>query len=124
IYSNKPAPATSFSNMSEVIGRVLTAPLLSGQPVLQESLAPRGSASGVQALVPPGMRAVTVEVSQSGGLGGLLAPGARVDVLLTTLATDPEKTMARTVVQNVVVLAVGQRMGPGKAESDREAASG
>ena len=123
IYTNKPAPANSFNNISEVVGRVLTAPLLTGQPVLQESLAPRGSATGVQALIPAGMRAVTIEVSQSGGLGGLLAPGAHVDVLLTTLAQDPDKTLARTVVQNVQVLAVGQRMGPGKAESDREAAS-
>jgi pilus assembly protein CpaB len=66
------------------------------------------------------MRAVTVEVSESGGLAGLLAPGSRVDVLLTTLAQNPEKTAARTVVQNVAVLAVGQRLGPHKIDNEKD----
>lgn len=122
--SSAKAPAHSFTAVSDLVGRVLTAPVLAGQPVLEEQLAPRGTTSGAQALVPSGMRAVTVDVNESGGVGGLLTPGSRVDVLLTAIAVDPSRTQAKTIVQNVRVLAVGQRLASaGVYEPSKETAT-
>jgi pilus assembly protein CpaB len=121
--SSAKAPAHSFTAVSDLVGRVLTAPVLAGQPVLEEQLAPRGTTSGAQALVPTGMRAVTVDVNESGGVGGLLTPGSRVDVLLTAIAVDPSRTQAKTIVQNVRVLAVGQRLAAGVYEPSKETAT-
>ena len=44
---------------------------------------PAGTSGGLQALVPPGMRAVTIEVNNVTSMSGLLVPGARVDVVAT-----------------------------------------
>jgi len=111
VASNSPTPpAHSFTRVGDVVGRVLTTAVPAGQPVLETELAPRGAASGAAALVPTGMRAITVDVNESGGVGGLLTPGSRVDVLLTAVAADPSRTQAKTIVQNVRVLAVGQRL--------------
>ena len=65
----------------------------------------------------PGMRAVTVKVSQEQGVAGFVFPGDRVDVLLAqTIAVkegsaypDDQIFTAETIVRNVRVLATDQR---------------
>ncbi|MGD8858906.1 MAG: Flp pilus assembly protein CpaB [Myxococcales bacterium] len=64
-------------------------------------------------LVPEGMRAFSVRSSR---LSDLLRPGDRVDVL----ASDGDGARrARTVAQNLLVLAVGRNLGDGRASGDR-----
>lgn len=106
-------PAGTFTTTTELVDRVTTAPLLKGQPILQSLLAPEGTAAGLSALVPKGKRAITVDVNETSGLAGMLLPGAYVDVLATiTGGGDEEGSTARTIVQNVKVMAVGQRLTP------------
>jgi Flp pilus assembly protein CpaB len=71
-------------------------------------MAAEGTAGGLQALVPDGMRAVTVEVSESSGLAGLLVPGCHVDIV-STLKKGHE-SVSRTIVENVQVRAVGRKL--------------
>jgi pilus assembly protein CpaB len=59
---------------------------IKGQPVVAAILAPEGAAAGLQALVPRGMRAITIEVNEFSGVAGLLTPGCRVDVIATIQA--------------------------------------
>jgi pilus assembly protein CpaB len=107
-------PPGSFTNPTDpdLLGRVAQAPLIAGQPVLRSLLAPKGSGAGLQALIPPGMRAITVDVNETSGLGGMLVPGCRVDVLATIAGATADRTVARAIVQNVLVQAVGQRISP------------
>ncbi|HEY7120415.1 MAG TPA: Flp pilus assembly protein CpaB [Tepidisphaeraceae bacterium] len=102
----------TFGNPSDVVGRVVTAQVVKGQPVLSTVLAPKGSAGGVQAMVPAGMRAVTVEVNEVSGVAGLLTPGCRVDVVQTIQQGKLDETalVAKTIVENLQVLAVGRRV--------------
>jgi pilus assembly protein CpaB len=114
-------PESGFTQPADLIGRVTAGPILPGQIFVQTLLAPRGIVPGLQALVPPGFRAVTVDVSESGSVAGLLAPGSRVDVVATALGRDnQDKTIARTIVQNVMVLAVGQRLTTTRGDNDKE----
>jgi pilus assembly protein CpaB len=100
-----------FKDAHELVGRVVTTHVVKGQAVLATLLAPKGALGGLQAMVEPGMRAVTVEVNEVSGVGGLLIPGARVDVVQTiTTNGDPRGMVARAIVENVKVLAVGRRM--------------
>jgi pilus assembly protein CpaB len=115
------APAGSFTSPNELVGRVTAAPMLPGQPFQTTLLAAQGVPAGLAALVPAGMRAVTIDVSESGAMAGLLIPGSRVDVVATNVNRDhPEKTATYTFVQNVAVLAVGQKLGTPKADGDKD----
>ena len=59
------------------------------------------------------MRLITVEVNEFSSLAGMLAPGSRVDILAALSDPETKEMMARTIVENVKVQAVGQRLGTG-----------
>jgi pilus assembly protein CpaB len=119
--SAEAAPSGSFPDPSAVVGRVTAAPLLAGQPVMETLLAPRGATAGLQALVPRGMRAITLEVNETTGVAGMITPGCRVDVVCTLTGANTNDTVSTTVVQDVLVQAVGQRTMPGRAADDKDA---
>ena len=114
-------PTGSFTDPSVVVGRVAAAPLFPGQPVMDTLLAPAGAGAGLQALVPRGMRAITVEVNETSGVAGLITPGCRVDVVGTLNGANTTDTVACTIVQDVLVQAVGQQMMPSRAPDQKEA---
>jgi Flp pilus assembly protein CpaB len=64
-------------------------------------LAPVGSGAGFQAMIPAGMRAVTLDVSESSAVAGMLMPGSKVDVIGTLRKGD--QTIAKAIVENVKV---------------------
>jgi pilus assembly protein CpaB len=102
----------AFTRVSDVLGRVVTAQLVKHQTVLETLLAPRGTLGGAQAMVPPGMRAVAVEVNEFSGVAGLITPGCHVDVVQSIqMKGENAGMMAKTIVERLKVLAVGRRMG-------------
>jgi pilus assembly protein CpaB len=105
-------PEGSFRSVAELRDRVAQLYLGRGQPITENLLAPTGTGSGLQAVIPPGMRAISVEVNEFSSVGGMLLPGCHVDVLATVPGENNGEMIARTVVQNVTVTAVGQRMTP------------
>ena len=105
------APAGSFKTISEVAGRISGASIERHQFVTDAMLAPKGATRGLAALIPQGMRAITLEVNEFSGMTGLLKPGARVDVI--SLLRDPirDEMLAKTVAQNLKVTAIGGSTG-------------
>jgi pilus assembly protein CpaB len=105
------ASPETFASPSDLVGRVVTGQVTKGQLVTSGLLARKGSLGGAQAMVPEGMRAVTLEVNEYSGVGGLLTPGSHVDVVQTIRGkSDDDGTVARTIVENLTVIAVGRRM--------------
>ena len=102
-------PPNAFGDRKAVVGRIATVNLSPGQRITEEVLAPQGSPSGLPALVPAGMRAVSVDVNETSGIAGMLNPGCHVDVIATVSGKDGV-VITRTIVQNVLVQAVGQRL--------------
>ncbi len=98
----------SFNNVQALVGRVASTHMVKGQPILEAQLAPQGAGAGLQALVPDGMRAITIEVNEFSGVAGLLTPGCHVDVLATIQSEN--KQVTRAIVQDVKVTAVGQHL--------------
>ena len=105
-------PDGAHLDASELVGRAAQTQIAHGKPVLESMLAPRGSPTGLQALVPPGMRALTIEVNEFSSVGGMVTPGARVDIISTMQNAGHSETMSRTIAQNVLVKAVGKATGP------------
>ncbi|MGE5612105.1 MAG: Flp pilus assembly protein CpaB [Bacillota bacterium] len=113
------APQTAVRNASEIVGRIVSSPVAKGQTVVERALAVRDAGLGLQTLVPPGMRAVTIDVSEVTGMVGLIMPGCHVDVLATLTNEDGvRRTVARTIVENVKVTAVGTAMAPKPAGNE------
>jgi pilus assembly protein CpaB len=117
------APAGAFGDPLQVIGKVLTTPLQSGEAFAPAAFATDGSAMRLAAALPEGRRAVTVSLSDSLGGEGLLYPGCLVDVLVTMRmpAGESEQPVTITLLQGVSVLAVGPRtiVSPVKDESSK-----
>ena len=110
--SSDAVPDTAFTSMDQVLGRVTVVQLLEGQAITSTLLAPRGMGPGLQAAVPLGMRAVTVEINEMTGVAGYLVPGCHVDVIQTLRDDKTGQPTARTLAQNVKITAVGQRHNP------------
>ena len=64
----------------------------------------------MQSLIPPGMRAVSVRVNEVIGVAGFVVPGTRVDVLLTGNPSGAPDQQTTTVLENVAVIATGQKL--------------
>jgi pilus assembly protein CpaB len=104
------APAGTFNKTSDLAGRVVTTALVKGQPILDGLLAPQGAGAGLQSFIPEGMRAITIEVNEFSGVAGLLLPGSHVDVLASLNDPTVQTVVSKTIVENVKVTAVGQRV--------------
>lgn len=94
-------------------GRVLKSPIKAGKPFHTVDLFASGMGPGLSDILEPGSRAVTVAIHKIGNVAGFSRPGAIVDVLFRSEATDgiPETTI--TLLEKVRVLAVGEIAVPG-----------
>ena len=117
-----------------IIGAVARRRILANEPISPDQLIQRGDRSVGSAVVSPGMRAVSIGISAASASGGFIAPGDFVDVILSmehnikvydgsgkelpdgTPALLPDgdelvKVSTETVLRNVKVLAIDQKLG-------------
>ena len=110
---------------STLIGTVVRTEINAGQPVTRGSLVRPGERGFLAAALGPGMRAVTVGVSATSGVAGFVFPGDRVDLVLTQeVAGGGDGTPLRvseTIIRNIQVLAVDQRLTARDAEGNQVA---
>ena len=112
-------PPTAPRKRADVLGHGVIIPIAKGEFILPNRLAGENAGSGLPALIPPGMRAVSVRVNEVVSVAGFVTPGTRVDVLLTGTPGGGEQ-QTTTVLQNVAVLASGhtlERTSTGEAQT-------
>lgn len=97
-----------FGSLEEVTGLVVVAPIYSDQPLVRESLAGKDSPRGGALGIPPGLRAVSIHVTDSAGVVRLLRAGHRVDAQIVQSAgvSRGGGPSLRTVLQDIEVLGV------------------
>jgi pilus assembly protein CpaB len=100
----KTVPQGAFTHPSALTNRVLARSVVAGEPILESTLLPVGTAAGLGALIEESSLAVSIKVDQFIGVGGFVQPGSRVDVV----ATLDGRT--NVVLQNLKVLAVDVRV--------------
>ena len=107
------APEHALGDQIQAVGKVLAVPLIPGQALTTNDLAPDGTGMQLAAQLPTGMRAVAVTVSDAGGLHGILYPGCVVDILVAIHRTaggdEAPQTISTTLLENIPVLAVDQQ---------------
>ncbi|HUK17530.1 MAG TPA: Flp pilus assembly protein CpaB [Bryobacteraceae bacterium] len=104
-------PQGVYHAPSQVVGRGVVLPISRGEFILPGKLAGENAGFGLPALIPPGMRAVSVRVNEVVSVAGFVQPGTRVDVLVTGNPGAGETSeQTTTVLENVAVIATGQRL--------------
>ena len=103
--------------IEDYVGAVVRVGLSDGEPITDIRVVRPGDRGFLAAVLTPGTRAVTVNVTPSTGLAGLVFPGDRIDLIGTFRVPEEGKGNAginrfasETVLSNVRVLAVDQRV--------------
>ena len=100
------------ARMEDCQGRAVLNAVVENEPILEANLAPKDSGAGLPAIIPQGMRAVSVAVNDVIGVAGFVQPGTAVDVIATGTPAGGNTTVARTVLEDIRVLAAGQKVEP------------
>jgi pilus assembly protein CpaB len=111
----KPDADASFAE-----ARALTQ-IFEGETINEKKVVQPGEGGFMSAIVPAGMRAVSIAVSNRLSAGGFIMPNDRVDVILTKKLRGPEGTdliKSQTVITNVRVLAMNQTYRKSNDEDD------
>ncbi len=114
--------------LTAVVGTLVRAPILAGEPVLKSKLVHAGEAGVMAVTLDAGMRAMAVPLTAESAVGGFILPGDHVDIVMSR-QLDPsigggagggsgggKRVIASVVLNNVRVLAIDQNnAGPQKS---------
>jgi len=103
-------PKDALTDPKVVAGRVALRDFFRGEPVVESKLVPLNKSTGLLSLkIQAGMRAFSIKVNEAVGVGGFIVPDSRVDVVVTTSASQnsPDK-ISKIVLEDIRVLAAGQ----------------
>lgn len=107
LYIQKSARPNAIEELKNSVAR---APFVTGEPIREAKLIKTDGSGFMSAILPPGMRAVSTEISPETGAGGFILPNDRVDVILTRRNTESQREgfVSETILRNVRVLAIDQ----------------
>ncbi|MBV8739860.1 MAG: Flp pilus assembly protein CpaB [Alphaproteobacteria bacterium] len=98
-------------------GWVAREPFVAGEPIVKAKILAPGDRGFLSAVLRPGMRAVSIAVTQTSDISGFVFPGDRVDVLITLpLPAEGQNgnsyvhKAAQTVLHDIRVIAVDQQL--------------
>jgi pilus assembly protein CpaB len=100
--------------MKDFISAIVRVAMVAGDPIRDPYVVMAKGSGFLAAVLPKGMRAVSVDISPDSGAGGFILPDDRVDVLVTRRdraaekATGVEKFTSDTILRNARVLAIDQ----------------
>ncbi|OHB60479.1 MAG: Flp pilus assembly protein CpaB [Planctomycetes bacterium GWF2_42_9] len=121
--SKKGLATDYFPDTIQVVGKVSAVPITKGQVITKSVLIGEGSGAQLAAVLPTGMRAISVPVSKHSVMGGLLYPGCIVDVIATFRLQWHEakgEALSTTLLCGVQVLAVQDESIVSKTDEEQE----
>jgi len=98
--------------IEELTGSVIRTRLYENEPLLPQKLVQKGETGYMAALLSPGMRAISVEISSETAASGFILPDDRVDVIMThevqfqSGATRVQRPVTTTILENARILAI------------------
>jgi pilus assembly protein CpaB len=95
--------------IEQFAGAIVREPIANGEPIHEAAVVLVKSGSFMAAVLKPGMRAVSLDISPDKAAGGSILPDDKADVILTPAQKKPgEDFQSETILKNVRVLAVGK----------------
>jgi pilus assembly protein CpaB len=103
---------TAVKDPERAVGLVALAPIKKDEQILESKILEPGPATGLSLQVSPSKRAVTLPVDEVRGVGKLLKPGDRIDLIaaLDIGRGTAQHREVRTLMQDVPILATGVRI--------------
>ncbi len=111
-------------------GTVVRSPITAGQPLTKGALVQPGDRGFLAAALSPGMRAITIDVSNNLGNSGFVFPGDHIDLVLqqdiasTGADAGPPLKTAETIIRNLRVLAKNDKISAESVDGKREIIGG
>lgn len=101
-----------LKDANDAVGKVALVPIKKGEQVLQSKIMEPGPATGLSLQVAPSKRAVAIPIDETRGVGKLLKPGDRIDIVAAVDVGkgQTQRREVKTILQDVVVLATGLRV--------------
>ncbi len=100
----------SVQKPEDIVGLVAKAEIIQGEPVNLNRLFRKGDKLGLSAIIPEGMRAITIPIDEVIGVAGFVKPGEKVDLIGTIQPKWSKESISWTLLQDIEVLAVSQDM--------------
>jgi pilus assembly protein CpaB len=100
--------------IKDFVGAVVRTAVAAGEPIRDSKVVMAKGGGFMAAILPHGMRAISLDVAPDTGAGGFILPDDHVDVVLTRRdkaaekLSGVEKYISETILRNVRVLAVDQ----------------
>ena len=114
------------ATLESFTGHIVRSAMFPGEPATLDRLPAPGDRSTLALVTRAGMRAVSVALTPTSGVSGLIMPGDRVDVVLTYVLPRPadgmggtDRRAATTILIDLRVLAIDQRL-TGKQDDTKE----
>lgn len=103
------------TQVNSLRGAYLKEDVAQGEPISEKALIRTGEQGFIIAALSPGMRAVSVAVTQVSGVSGYVSPGDRIDVLMTHDVNDTSdepiltpRKFTETIAEDIRLLAIEQ----------------
>lgn len=102
-------PVGAVTKLENLEGKMPKTPLFSGECILDAKLS--NNLGGTGERIPKGYRVMSVKVSMSSGVSGLILPGDRVDVMVFLKRSgEISQTGTRTILRDVRIFAVNDQI--------------
>lgn len=100
--------ASAIRSIDKAVGGITNSEIVQGEQLLSNRVVTDGSSTQLSYRVPENMRAITVPMSETSGVGGYIEAGDRIDILVCYADTEiyPVK-VEYTQLQNIEILAEG-----------------
>ena len=102
----------TYTQIKDLIGLITTVPIKKGEQILQNKLLFEEAQQKLSTRVSKGKRAITIPVTDIHGVGKLIKPGDRVDLLssIDYGSGGRETREVKTVLQDILVIATGRNV--------------
>jgi pilus assembly protein CpaB len=101
-------PARVYASIDSVANRVTRVRIFKGEAIVASRLAPAGTAPGPEVKITPGKRAYSIRIDDVGGVADLVPANSRVDVLVVLDGAGRNGHVAKLIMENMRVLAMGR----------------